>query len=243
MGRMAFGEKSAMNLGIVPQPYTDTGVLVYGVKWLGPIQTWYGVYGVAGLRGSNDIDWMSMRTLYYTDNNDEPSVGGRLALTISSDGNGFFGDLSVGASGSAGRYDREGKLEYAMWGADASVKLGPFTFRGEYAARRTDLDPKANYRYELVDTWFKKEGWYGELEHPLGGYLKLVYRYDELRRAGVPLPGANQALTPDSRIVRYSAGIVLTPAQNTYMKAGFERWDATDFSDFDSYHVGFGGAF
>ena len=28
MGRMAYGDKNAMNLGVIPQPYSDTGALV-----------------------------------------------------------------------------------------------------------------------------------------------------------------------------------------------------------------------
>ena len=46
---MAYGGSSTMNLGVLPMPYVDTGALFYGVKWLGPIQAWYGLYGVAGL--------------------------------------------------------------------------------------------------------------------------------------------------------------------------------------------------
>jgi len=244
MGRMAFGERNALNLGIVPQPYVDTGVLVYGTFWLGSkLQVWYGLYGVAGLKGANDVDWMSMRTVPYSDNNDEPAGGARMTVTLSSD-EGFFGDVSVGGSATAGHYDKAARLEYRMWGADASMRLGPFTLRGEYAARRTDLDPAASgYPFALVDGWFKKEGWYGEVEHPLGKYLRAVYRYDELRRAGVPLPGANASLSTDSRIARYTAGLVVTPAQNVYMKLGWELWKPTDFQEFHSYHVGFGGAF
>ena len=82
-----------------------------------------------------------------------------------------------------------------------------------------------------------------ELEHPLGKHLSLVYRYDELERTGVPIPGANAALTPASKFVRYTAGFVLEPAQAVFVKAGWEFWDTTDFADFHSWHVGFGGAF
>jgi hypothetical protein len=184
MGRMAYGGRSAMNLGILPQPYVDTGVLLYGMKWLGErIQTWYGLYAVSGFRGSNDIDWMGMRSVYYVDNNNEPAVGGRFAVTYSGDPGELVGDFSLGVSGSAGRYDKEAKLEYLLWGADASMRLGPFTLRGEYASRQTDLNPNASgYPYVLVDDWFSKEGWYAELESPLGKWMQLVLRYDSLRR-------------------------------------------------------------
>lgn len=243
MGRMAFGERNTMNLGVVPLPYTDTGVMVYGVKWFGPIQSWYGVYGVGGMRGSNDMDWKAMRAAPYGDNNQDPAYGARLALTYSGDTDAFVGDVSVGGSFTSGTYDRLGKLEYVAWGVDASMKLGPFTMRGEYASRRTDLDPAARYRFELVDPWFQKDGFYGELEHPLGGHLKVVYRYDELRRTGVPLPGAPEQLSTDSRIVRYTGGVVITPAASLFLKVSWEYWEPTDFEKFHSIHAGFGGAF
>ncbi|BDG04612.1 porin family protein [Anaeromyxobacter oryzae] len=244
MGRMAYGERTAMNLGVIPQPYTDTGALLYGVAWLGSkLQVWYGAYAVAGLKGSNDLDWMAMRASPYTDNNNEPAGGGRMAVTYASDGDSFIGDISLGGSFTAGRYDKAAKLAYVMWGADATMKLGPFTMRGEYATRRTDLDPNATYRYDMIDDWFDKQGWYAELEHPLGGHLNVVYRYDELRRNGMPLPGSSAQLSTDSRIVRYTGGLMITPAQAVYIKASWEYWQPTDFGAFQSWHVGFGGAF
>jgi hypothetical protein len=253
MGRMAYGEKSAMNLGVLPQPYADTGALLYGVGWLGPvIQVWYGLYGVAGLRGSNDLDFTALRTVYYTDNNNEPAGGARVILTYASDAGSFLGDLSVGASATAGRYDKDANLGYWIFGADASARFGPFTLRGEYAARRTDIDPNASgYKFTVVDPFVNKEGWYAELEHPLGRYTSMVYRYDELRRSGVPLPGST--LTPESLIVRYTAGLVLTPVAAAYMKLSWEYWTdqtkigtpagTTPFTPFQSIHLGFGGAF
>jgi hypothetical protein len=245
MGRAAYLDRSAMNFGVVMIPYVDTGVMIYGVKWIGSkLQAWYGLYGVSGLRGTNDLDFMALRTAYYNDNNAEPAGGGRLALTWASDAGAWLADVQVGGSFTAGRYDREARLGYAAAAADASFKLGPFTVRGEYALRRTDLDPKASgYRYEVVDPYMNKEGWYAELEHPLGKHLSLVYRYDELKRTGVPTPGASASLTPASKFVRYTAGFVLEPAPSVFVKAGWEFWDTTDFADFHSWHVGFGGAF
>jgi len=242
MGRMAYGEKTAFNLGVVPLPYTDTGVMVYGQRFLGKVQAWYGVYGVGGFRGSNDVDWTAMRSLYYTDTNRLPSVGGRLALTLAAEPTWWLGDVSVGASGVTGRYDRDATLRYEAWGADASVRIEKFTFRGEYAFRRTDLSPSASYPYELVDTWFRKDGWYAEVERPFGSYLALVYRWDTLHRQGAPLAGATE-LTPDSTITRQTAGIVVTPASNVFVKLSWEQWRASDFADFQSIHFGIGGAF
>jgi hypothetical protein len=234
-----------MNLGVLPMPYVDTGALIYGVKWLGSrIQAWYGAYGVAGLRGSNDVDWMALRSVPYNDNNSEPAYGGRLALSFAADAGALIGDASVGGSYTGGRYDREARLGYELWGADATFRLWKLTFRGEYARRKTDLDPDATgYPFALEDDFFVKEGFYAEMEHPLGKYLNLVYRYEELARKGTPLPGAPVEMSADSRFVRYTGGLAVTPAQNLMVKASWEYWDTTDFGQFHTYHVGIGGAF
>jgi hypothetical protein len=245
MGRMAFGSRTEMNLGVLPLPYADAGALVYGVKWLGErIQVWYGAYGVSGLRGSNDIDWMAMRSLPYIDNNRVPSGGGRLALSYSADAKAFFGDASIGGSYTGGRYDKSAKLAYQVWAADATLRFGKVVFRGEYAARRTDLDPNATgYPLTLIDPWFKKEGFYGEVEIPLGRYLTAVYRYEELRRMGTPLPGAIAEMSADSRFIRHTGGIAVTPAPAMFVKLSWEYWRTSDFGDFHTYHAGIGGTF
>lgn len=245
MGRMAYGARSAMNLGVIPMPYVDTGVLLYGVKWLGSrIQAWYGGYSVSGLRGANDVDWMALRAIPYNDNNAEPAYGGRVTLSYSSDAGDFIGDFSLGGSYMEGKYDREARLGYEAWAGDATFRLGSLVLRGEYAHRKTDLDPSATgYPFALADPYFTKDGFYAEVEHPLGKYLNVVYRYEELRRTGSPLPGAPSDMSADSRFTRYTGGVVLTPAQNVFVKASWEYWDTSDFGSFNTYHAGIGGAF
>jgi hypothetical protein len=245
MGRMAYGARTAMNLGLLPMPYVDTGIMVYGVKWLGSrIQAWYGAYGVGGLRGSNDVDWMALRTAPYNDNNAEPAYGGRLTLSYSADAGDFFGDASIGGSYTQGKYDRDALRGYELWGADATFRLWKLVLRGEYARRTTDLDPDASgYPFALEDPFFVKDGFYAELEHPLGKYLHAVYRYEEMKRTGAPLPGAPAEMTADSRFVRTTGGLAVTPAQNVVVKLSWEYWDTSDFGEFQSYHAGIGGAF
>jgi hypothetical protein len=245
MGRMAYGARSLMNLGVLPMPYVDTGVLGYGVRWLGSrIQLWYGGYAVAGLKGSNDIDWIAMRSAPYYDNNNKPSYGGRATLSYAADAHDFIGDWSLGGSYLAGVYDSAGRLGYQTWGLDATFRLSKIVLRGEYASRKTDLDPHATgYPYALVDPWFTKSGYYVELEHPAGGYLTFVYRWDEMARNGTPLPGAPSSMTDHSRFERATAGLVIQPAQNTFVKGSWEWWNTSDFGKFNSFHVGLGGAF
>ncbi len=245
MGRMAYGGRTAFNEGVVPLPYVDTGLLAYGQVWLGSaLQFWYGAYAVAGMKGSNDIDFVAMRSLYYSDNNNLPAVGGRATLTFSSSPGSLIGDISLGASGTTGRYDTAKRLDYTLWGADASLRFWKLTLRGEYAERRTDIDrTQAGYTYVIVDPWIDKAGWYGELEHPIFRWLSAVYRYDYLTRRGVPLPGSVSALTTKSTIERWSAGLVVTPANALFVKLSYEYWKPTDFPELHTGHLGFGGAF
>jgi hypothetical protein len=243
MGRMAYGEKGAMNLGVLPMPYVDSGVLIYGQRFFGPIQAWYGLYGVSGLRGGNDMDWTAMRSLYYTDSNRTPAGGGRVSFTYAAGTTGLLRDSTLGASFTGGRYDKDGRLRYLIWGVDAMVGLGPVTLRGEYAYRRTGLSSTAAYVYEVPDPWFRKDGWYLEAEAPLTDRLAGVVRQDQLRRTGVPLPGAAAGLTQDSRIDRTTAGLVYTPATSLFVKLGWEYWSPSGFQRFHSLHLGLGGAF
>jgi hypothetical protein len=246
MGRMVYGEKSAMNLGVIPLPYTDTGLMVYGQFFpVDSLQVWYGFYGMAGMRGGNDLDFVATRSIYYTDNNRVPSGGGRVVMTYASEGGSFLGDVSVGGSATAGRYDADGALGYVAWGADATVQLGRVTLRGEYATRETDLDPDATYPYALVDPWISKEGWYAEAEFPVPGLSRWVsgaVRYDELRRRGTPL-SASSPLSTDSTLQRYTAGLFVIPAPSLYLKVGYEYWAGTDLEAFHAGHLGFGGSF
>jgi hypothetical protein len=118
------------------------------------------------------------------------------------------------------------------------------TLRGEAALRRTHIDPNApGYGFGVVDEFFDKRGFYAELEHPLGRYLNVVYRYDLLERLGVPLPGSSAAMTPSSRLTRATAGLLLTPAASLFVKLSYEYWMPSGYPEFHSGHVGVGGAF
>ena len=71
MGRIPYGGRTGWNLGVVPVPYVDTGVVVYGQTWIADaVQVWYGAYGVAGFKGSSDLEFMAMRSPYDGDNGD-----------------------------------------------------------------------------------------------------------------------------------------------------------------------------
>jgi hypothetical protein len=110
--------------------------------------------------------------------------------------------------------------------------------------RRTHIDPDAKgYPYEVLDPWVDKSGFYAELEHPLGRWTSVVYRYDQLVRRGVPLPGSAAGMTPDSRLERWTAGAMITPVSSFYVKLSYEFWMPSDHPEFHSGHLGVGGAF
>jgi hypothetical protein len=245
MGRMAYGDRSNFNGPIVMLPYVDTGLLVYGQFFLGgKVQVWYGGYGVGGLKGAADVEWMSSRSVPYTDNNKQPAYGGRLAMTLITEPGGFLGDVSLGASYTGGRYDKDAKLQYDAAALDLALPILGATLRGEYAMRRTHIDPAAKgYGFAVIDPFFDKTGYYAELEHPLGRWINMVYRYDVLERKGVPLPGSAAAMTTDSKLERITGGLVLTPASSLYVKLSCEYWMPSDYPKFASGHVGVGGAF
>jgi hypothetical protein len=245
MGRMPYYGRTAFNLGVVPTPYVDSGAVAYGQVWFGEsIQLWYGGYVVAGFKGTNDMDWVSMRAAPYLDNNRFPSGGGRGVLTISGRENSVFRDFSVGFSGMQGAYDPEARRRYTALGVDLSLRLGIFTLRGEAAFIRFNIDPQApGYRYEVIDPFVDKGGFYAELEHPLGSRLIALYRFDMLRRAGVPLPGSLTSMTPDSRAHRYTQAFQLLLGESLFMKGSYEYWWFNDFNPTHSFHIGLGGMF
>ena len=245
MGRMAYGDRSNFNGPVVMLPYVDTGALLYGQTFLGSwLQIWYGGYAVGGLKGAADLEWQASRSIPYTDNNSRPAYGGRLATTLVTEPGGFFGDVSLGASYTGGRFDKDARLQYDAMAVDATLPLWKLTFRGEWALRRTHLDPNAKgYPFAVVDPFVDKSGFYAELEHPLGRWVSMVYRYDQLVRKGVPLPGSAPAMTPDSRLERWTGGLVITPVSALYVKLSYEYWKPSAYAQFHSGHVGFGGAF
>ncbi len=243
MGRMPYYGKNHFNLGVVPMPYVDTGAVVYGQVWFGEnVQLWYGAYAVGGYKGTNDVDWVSMRTPYYLDNNRWPTGGGRAVLTISGNPGSAFRDLTLGFSGMHGFYDPEEKKKYSAFGVDLSLRVGPVTLRAEGAYLRMNVDPDVRgYRYQLVDPWFEKGGFYAELEHPIGPYVIALYRFDLFRRVGAPLPG--QLLTYDSRILRYTGALQVLLGESVFLKGSYEYWWFTDFPASHSAHFGLGGMF
>lgn len=227
MGDMLHYQPDAFNLGVVPTPYSDNGVEVFGSLWLlGKIQLDYALYVVKGLAGTNDLDFVASRR--YTDNNRTPAVGTRWVATV--------GPLSVGGSIGGGFYDRRDRLKYLFYGAEAYLRLDPLVFRGEIIYRLTDYDPDApGYRFAPVEPYFLKLGYYGQADWNLTDWLTLVYRVDGLSRMGMPLPGTqiDQVFTG---IVRHTGAAAFRFDGNLLLKVGYEYW-AFSGVPFENQHV------
>lgn len=238
MGRML--RMREWNMGVLPSPYVDQGVEVNGTHWFGDVvQLDYAAYGVSGLRSSADsvdLDWTMSRSVYYIDQNSEPAVGGRLALTLDVSA---FSVLTIGGSAMWGRSDPDREQSYAIVGVDAYLRVADFELRGEYLIRRMQMamhDPDERFRYGPddegeYDDYFLKDGFYLEATAPVPmlDRLELVGRFDGLRRTGNVL--VNSPLRYRSAVLRYTAGVNVVFDASVRLKLSAELYDFTDFDD------------
>jgi len=249
MGRMVrFRE---WNQGILPAPWVDNGLEVNGTHFFEGGQVDYAAYLIGGPKASADpvdFDYTLSRSpeRYYIDNNSQPAAGARLAATFDLDETSI---LSVGASVMAGRYDPEAQLDFAIGGVDAVLQIGGVFLRAEYLARRTQIslgdDPASKFRYGpgvdgRYDDVVVKDGFYGEIEVPVGRF-ELIGRWDGLRRAGNVV--ANSPLRSRSAVLRYTAGLAYRLSSGLRIKTSVEAYDFTDFDDELALHLGLAGPF
>jgi hypothetical protein len=249
MGRMV--RLREWNMSILPAPWVDNGIEINGTHFFGDsAQIDYAVYAVGGPRGADDafdFDYKQGRSgeFYYVDNNSRPTVGGRIAGT-------WLGDqwaLHLGGSAMGGEYDPANKLRFLLFGVESFVRWRKMTLRAEALVRQTEMaigdTPEMRFRYGpgangRYDPYFLKEGFYGELEIPVGRF-DFVLRGDGLRRKGnVP---ANSELRSESAILRYTLAASVAVAGQLRLKVSGERYDFSDFSDETVTHVGVAGPF
>jgi len=235
MGRML--RMREWNMGVLPSPYVDQGLEVNGSHWFGDVvQLDYAAHVVSGLRAGAedvDLDWMMSRSVYYIDQNSEPAVGGRLALTLDLSA---FAVMTLGSSAIWGHADPDRKLSYAIVGVDGYLRIADFELRGEYLVRRMQMamhEPDERFRYgpvgEEYDDYFLKDGFYFEATAPIHDRIELVGRFDGLRRIGNVL--VNSPLRYRSAVLRYTAGVNFVFDASVRLKLSAELYDFTDFDD------------
>lgn len=248
MGRML--RRVEWNNGILPIPYADNGIEIYGTFWLGDdVSIDYAGHAVSGLEGGEnalDIDFVLSRSpsLYYTDNNGHPSVGGRLAITATFED---WGSFTLGASGMHGPYDPSRTLSYTIAGADAHLRIHGLALRAEGLRRFTDFAVPAEAgalrfdpRGRSVD-FFVKDGFYVEAEYPFSPFFEAFGRVDGLHRYG-NLPSGS-LLRRRSAVLRYTPGVNFVFHPGLRLKLSAELWDFSDFADELALHAGVAGHF
>lgn len=250
MGRML--RMREFNIGVLPSPYVDQGIEINGTHWFGDaVQFDYAVHLVGGLRaGQNDmdVDYVQMRSVYYVDNNSEPAVGGRLALTLN-----LTDDVLVtlGGSGTAGHLDPKRQHLYWVAGVDVYLRVGTFDLHAEYLVRRTEFSlgdsPDTTLRYGpgkdgKYDNFFLKDGFYVEGTLPVSSRLELVARFDGLRRIG-NLSINSPLKSKNSSLLRYTAGLNVILEGSVRLKLSGEFYDFTDFKDQVAANLGVAAAF
>ncbi|MEM1023052.1 MAG: hypothetical protein AAGD10_09780 [Myxococcota bacterium] len=241
MGRML--RRTEFNNSILPIPYADNGVEVYGTQWFGDdVQIDWAAHLVQGLRGPEggfDVDFVLSRSpaLYYIDNNSEPALGGRLALTINFTD---FISATVGGSTIWGRWDPDRFNDYLILGTDLYLRVYALALRAEAVTRRTEFtigpNPESRFRFEIDDDFFIKEGFYAELEYPFSRWLEAFFRLDGLRQRGNVL--VTSPLSRDSAILRYTPGVNVVFHPSLRLKLSAEFWDFSDFQDEIALHAG-----
>lgn len=226
MGDMLQYGMQGFNLGIVPAPWVDNGVEVFGsLPVSNSINLDYSVYAIKGLVGDNDLDFARSRS--YLDVNRTPGFGGRVVLTGD--------DWSFGGSFSAGTYDPKDKLWYTMAGVELYLRFGPVVIRAEGLGRRTDLDPTAPYAYQVRDTFMLKAGWYVQADWAITDWVTVVLRSDGLHRWGLPLPGSD--LSPSAGVLRQTAAVLFRVQDHLAIKADYELWTFSGVS-YEMRHLG-----
>ncbi len=249
MGRML--RLQEWNMSVLPAPYVDNGVELFGrTTFADDFDLDWNAYVIGGLKGGSDaldVDFIQSRSLYYVDNNSQPSVGGRLALSWRATDD---LDLKLGVSGLAGTYDPDRQLGYAILGADFVAKLDRLTLRAEYLVRRTEMalgdDPASRFLYGPGEDgtyadFFLKDGFYVESDFLLSRRVELVARWDGLRRLGNVV--VTSPLRKESALMRYTAGVNFVFDRSLRVKVSGELYDFSDFEDEIALHLGFVGAF
>jgi len=230
MGRMLRNAQWAG--GVLPSPFPDNGIEVNGTHWFGSaLELDYAVYAVTGFKADRqayDLDFDQSRTAFYWDNNNRPTVGGRVATTFRLTP---VSDITFGASGQYGKFDPDLKFAYAIVGGDISFRSGRTDLRLEYLARRQEFDTSnpAALRYELPrrrSDFFVKHGAYVELKQPLLSWLDLIGRVDGMFREGNVV--VESPLSQKSTVLRYTVGTMFTLEQGLRAKVAAELWDFSD---------------
>ncbi len=232
MGRML--RLRDWNMGVLPSPFPDNGFEVSGTHWFGgTAQLDYAAYGISGFKAPRDgvdLDFVQSRSgsAYYVDNNNRPTVGGRISLTAKLS---ELTDLTVGSSVMGGTFDPANDHSYVIAGADASLRIDRTSLRAEYLVRRQsfDVSDPSRFKFDTPAThgnFFAKHGAYLELEHPLSERVDGIVRVDGMFREGNVL--AASMLSRKSAVGRFTLGTSILVVRSLRIKSSTELWGFSD---------------
>lgn len=235
MGQML--RRGAWNNGVLPSPFPDNGIEVSGRLPGGGEGAWfdYAAYAVKGFqaqRDALDLDFIRSRSLYYTDGNGRPAIGGRVGHTRVL---GAETDATLGASLMHGTFDPDNDLTYTILGLDLVLRLSRTNVRLEYLVRRQEIDVSNPTRFKYAvpsnGDFFAKHGFYSEVEQPLTSNLTLLGRFDGMIRRGNVfrrIPGealpAYGELDAESSMLRYTLGTSYMLDRGMMLKTSAELW-------------------
>jgi len=242
MGRML--RRNDYNLAILPQPYPDQGLEISGTFRGERSELSYHIYAVAGLKGAeNDLEFIQSRGVYWADNNRTPVVGTRLVWAFTELPGELWRWFALGLSALRGQYDREGELSYTILGMDLYARFAKFNLRGELLMRHTEIaDHPQLYERELKDLYIQREGFSLQADTSINRYVEWLLRFDGFRRSGALAKGSSLKQS-DSHILRYTAGLNLSPERALKLKINYEYWQFSDFEAEQILHTGIVGSF
>jgi hypothetical protein len=244
MGRML--RRNQFNLAVLPEPYPDNGVELFGTFRGETAELSYSAYAVSGLKGdaaTGDLDFIRSRSEYVADNNRSPTAGGRLTLAFPNLPVAAWRWFALGLSGMWGHYDDDDELTYLLGGLDLYTRVQKINLRGEVMFRRTEIpNAQASYRNTLQDLYVQRDGFYVEVDGPLADHFEWLARFDGFRRSGA-LPVASTLESTDSRIYRYTGGFNILPTTGIKLKLSYEYWHFSDFPAAQIVHTGLVGTF
>lgn len=244
MGRMLHRE--AWNEGILPAPWVDNGLEIAGTKFWDGGQLDYALWTASGPKGSPDaadFDFTLSRApeQYYVDNNSQPAVGGRASLSLELTESAV---VAFGASAMIGTYDPARQLGFVIGGVDVVFQRNGLALRAEYLVKRVEMalgsDPGTRFKYGpsangTFDNFFVKDGFYFDVELPLGPLTGLV-RVDGLRRRGNVL--ASSPLEAASYLFRYTVGLAVPIHAKVTLKSSAELYTSKELGNDLALHLG-----
>lgn len=204
---------------ILPMPYSDEGVLVsVGSPLFDDVEAGFDAYVVNGLQANTDVDFFASRS--YSDNNGDPSIGGRLTIGVPS--------VTLGASAMTGRMDDPDagfgrRLNYQLYGVDVTATYGQrLRVVAEYARRTND---QITFLPENPRGEAEVEGYAVEADWLLldDAGVSLITRYDSMLYDG-DIPPPRSGLDGDYNVSRFTWGFDFALPGGSNLMLNHEHW-------------------